>query len=242
MFDNRDWCDVDSDEDYRIPELPPLPADEMPFKLPVDKEVEEEVKYSRIVTPFNPHRFHFDLKRETSSKEKIEKRGYVCFVGKFPSETNLTDLECFVKSRGISFTEVRMGPKKKPNLNAFGYVDVPTRKDYDLLLSFDGTIHRGRAIRVDHATRKEKSNKASCVKKVRMLKEELTPTPAKSVYKAKSYNHQSRSKKVDVHPKKSNCRFQRFKTLRKRKTGTRNKHKYKKEQKSFGAKKKQPTS
>jgi len=150
LFDDRDWCDVDSDEGYTIPELPPLPPVDLSYEAPVVKE--EEVEFPRTV---DPERFQFVFNKETVFENKRENlSGYVCFVGKFPSGTSARDLESFVSSKGIDFTEVRMGPKRKPNVNAFGYVDLPTKRDYELLLSFDGTEYRGRVIRVDHATRK----------------------------------------------------------------------------------------
>jgi len=161
---------------------------------------------------------------------------YVCFVGKFPNQTSLTDLRSFVISKGISFTGIRMGPKKKPNVNAFGYVDLPTKKDYDMLLSLDGTLYRGRAIRVDHATRKEPS-RSTRAKKVRPRSREFAPVPSPPLRQRKSYKRHEVLKKADVHTKKTSARFQRLKTLRSQKTGTRRKQKYRKVQKSSAPKK-----
>jgi len=79
---------------------------------------------------------------------------YVCFIGKFPKNATRDDIQNFVKSKGINFTGVRVGPKKKPNANVFGYVDLPTKEDYDKLLALNRTIYRGRRIRIDHATPK----------------------------------------------------------------------------------------
>jgi len=47
-----------------------------------------------------------------------------------------------------------VGPKKKPNTNVFGYVDLPTKEDYDKLLALNRSLYRGRRIRIDHATPK----------------------------------------------------------------------------------------
>merc|ERR1719233_1049809 len=160
----------------------------------------------------------------------MKSRDYVCFVGKFPTQSTVADLRAFVKSKGISFTGIRMGPKKKPNVNAFGYVDLPTRKDYDMLLSLDGTLYRGRAIRVDHATRKEPS-RSSRAKKLRPRSREFAPVPFPPSRPRKSYKRQELLKKEDVQTKKTNARFQRLKTVRSQKTGTRRKQKYRKVQK-----------
>ena len=65
---------------------------------------------------------------------------YVCFVGKFPKTATLSDIQNFVKSNGINFTGVRVGPKKKPNANVFGYVDLPTKEDYDKLLALNRSL------------------------------------------------------------------------------------------------------
>jgi len=235
MLDTRDWCDVDSDEEFCIPELPPLPMIEIVIPTADHSTVKEEqsTRLATFINPVNPQRFRFDFSNESSPKSKSEKAGgYVCFVGKFPNHTSITDIRSFVKSKGISFTDVRMGPKKKPNANAFGYVDLPTRKDYDKLLALDGTQYRGRAIRVDHATRKE-TTKVSRPKKFQVRRETYTPTSAVAPRQAKSYDRRGHGlKKADIHTKKTSARFQRFKTLRSQKTGTRNKQKYRKELKS----------
>jgi len=238
MVDTRDWCDVDSDEDFCIPELPPLPEMvqcQITTEIPALEAKSEESP--RIVTPPNPQRFRYDFTKESSLKAKSVKcSDYVCFVGKFPNQTSLTDLRSFVVSKGISFTGIRMGPKKKPNVNAFGYVDLPTRKDYDMLLSLDGTLYRGRAIRVDHATRKEPS-RSTRLKKVRPRSREFVSVPSAPLRQRKSYKRQDVLKKADVHTKKTSARFQRLKTLRSQKTGTRRKQKYRKVQKSSAPKK-----
>jgi len=80
---------------------------------------------------------------------------WVCFIGKFPKLTTIDDMITFVKSTGINFTEIRMGPKRNPKKTAFGYVDLPTKKDYDKLLTLDGSLYKGRRIRVDRANRKK---------------------------------------------------------------------------------------
>lgn len=234
MLDTRDWCDVNSDEEFCIPELPPLPR--INFAIPAeDHSSVKEEKSSRLtlISPVNPERFRFDFSKESSPKSKCEKTGgYVCFVGKFPNHTSIADIKSFVRSKGIIFTEVRMGPKKKPNANAFGYVDLPTRNDYEKLLAFDGTQYRGRAIRVDHATRKD-TTKVSRPRKSRTRKDVYTPMSDVAPRQTKSYKRRSHCpKKADIYKKKTSTRFERFKTLRSKKTGTRNKQKYRKESKN----------
>jgi len=241
MVDTRDWCDVDSDEDFCIPELPPLP-EMVQCQLSIDatSSVSKTEESPRIVTPLNPQRFRFDPTKESSPKTKaksVKTIDYVCFMGKFPSHTSIADLKGFVKSKGISFTGVRMGPKKRPNVNAFGYVDLPTRKDYDMLLSLDGTFYRGRAIRVDHATRKETTSRASRMKKVQPRSREFAPVATPPSRQRKSYKRKEVLKKADVKTKKTSSRFQRIKTQRSQKIGTRKKQKYRKVQKSSAPKK-----
>jgi len=237
MVDTRDWCDVDSDEDFCIPELPPLP-EMVQCQLRTETTSSSVTKTEpspRSVTPANPQRFRFDFTKESSPKTKTAKSaGYVCFMGKFPNQTNITDLKNFVKSKGISFTGIRMGPKKRPNVNAFGYVDLPTRRDYEMLLSLDGTFYRGRAIRVDHATRKETSSRGSRMKRVHTRGNARVSTPP--LQQRKSYKRQDVLKKTDVQSKKPKARFSRYKTQRSPKTGTRRKQKYRKVQKSSAPK------
>jgi hypothetical protein len=227
MVDTRDWCDVDSDEDFCIPELPPLPEmvqcqifPESP--TPVIKR--EEI--SRIVNHKNPWRFRIDNAKESSPKTKVKSvksSEYVCFVGKFPNQTSISELKSFIKSNGISFTGIRLGPKKKPNVNAFGYVDLLTRQDYEKLLSLDGTLYRGRAIRVDHATKKDTSSKASRMKKLRPRNKEFEPVSTPPLRQRKAYKRRGVVKKADVQRKKAGARFQRSKMQRNQKIGTRKK-------------------
>jgi hypothetical protein len=100
-----------------------------------------------------PKEFRTSSKREGNvTSPKIPE--YVCFIGKFPKAATLADIQNFVKSKGINYTAVRVGPKKKPNANVFGYVDLPTKEDYDKLLALNRSSYRGRRIRVDHATPK----------------------------------------------------------------------------------------
>jgi len=232
MVDTRDWCDVDSDEDFCIPELPPLPEMvQYQIRTETTSSVTKTEPSSRSVTPANPQRFHFNFTKECSPKtKKAKSTGYVCFVGKFPNQTSIADLRNFVKSKGISFTGIRMGPKKKPNVNAFGYVDLPTRKDYEMLLSMDGTFYRGRAIRVDHATRKKTISRGSRMKRVRTRSSLSVSTPP--LQQGKSYKLQEVSKKTDMHSRKTKSRMSRYKTQRSPKTGTRRTQKYRKVQKS----------
>jgi len=241
MVDTRDWCDVDSDEDFCIPELPPLP--ELVWSqtsVEATSSASKTEESPRIVTPVNPQRFKFDFTKERSPRNKgksVKSVDYVCFVGKFPNHTSVADLKSFVKSKGINFTAVRMGPKKRPNVNAFGYVDVSTRKDYETLLSLDGTFYNGRAIRVDHATRRETNSRASKLKKVRPRSREFAPASTPPLRQRKSYKRDEVLKKADVQTKKANPRFQRMKTQRSQKVGTRKKQKYRKVQKSSASKK-----
>lgn len=232
MLDTRDWCDVDSDEEFCIPELPPLPFMkwQMPVKDIVTTNEEQSPKTASVVTSNNHKRSRFDFFKESSPKSKSGKAGFVCFIGKFPNQTNITDLRGFVKSKGINFTDVRIGPKKRPNATTFGYVDLPTKQDYEKLLAFDGTMYRGRAIRVDHATRKETSTKTPNTKKFKQQRDLYTPPSRVAPRQTKSPNRRGHFlKNADVHPKKTGVRSQRFKTLRSQKTGTRSKQKYRKE-------------
>jgi len=237
MVDTRDWCDVDSDEDFCIPELPPLPEFvQCQIRSETTSSVTKTEPSPRSVTPANPQRFRFDFTKDCSPKTKSAKStGYICFVGKFPNQTSITDLKNFVKSKGISFTGIRLGPKKKPNVNAFGYVDLPTRKDYEMLLSLDGTFYRGRAIRVDHATRKDTSSRGSRMKRVRTRNN--APVSTSPLQQRKSYKRQEVLKKMDAQSRKSKGRFSRYKTQRSPKTGTTRKQKYRKVQKNSAQKK-----
>jgi len=231
MFDTRDWCDVDSDEDFCIPELPPLPLMklEVPLRDTVTKN--EHCQKTPSVVSKNHKRSRFDFYKESNPKSKSEKADYVCFIGKFPSQTNIVDLENFVKSKGINFTDVRIGPKKRPKANTFGYVDLPTKNDYEKLLAFDGTVYLGVTIRVDHATRRETSTKSPRPKKFKEQRDVYTPTSRISPRRTKSYRRNVGWKKADVQTKKTNARFQRFKPLRSQKTGTRSKQKYRRDSK-----------
>jgi len=231
MFDNRDWCDVDSDEEFCIPELPPLPL--LNLEATVTKAVTKDEEYQKTlsVVSKNHKRSRFDFCKDNSPKSKSEKADYVCFIGKFPSQTNIMDLRSFVTSKGIKFTDVRIGPKKRPNANTFGYVDLPTKIDYEKLLTFDGTVYLGRTIRVDHATRREISTKSPRTKKFKEQRDVYTPTSRIATRQTKSYRRNVGWKKADVQTKKTNARFQRFKPLRSQKTGTRSKQKYRKDSK-----------
>jgi len=109
----------------------------------------EEWKNSKEIS--EQSRTNFNREREFISRKVPE---YVCFIGKFPKNATRDDIQNFVKSKGIKFTGVRVGPKKKPNANVFGYVDLPTKEDYDKLLALNRSLYRGRRIRIDHATPK----------------------------------------------------------------------------------------
>jgi len=227
MVDTRDWCDVDSDEDFCIPELPPLPEMVQCQIFPVSPApVIKSEEIPRIVKNKNPWRFRFDHAKESSPKSKlksVKSSEYVCFVGKFPNQTSIGELRRFVKSNGISFTGIRLGPKKKPNVNAFGYVDLLTRQDYEKLLSLDGTFYRGRAIRVDHATKKDTSSRTSRMKKVRPRNKEFEPVSTPPARQKKAYKRRGVVKEADLQRKKAGARFQRSKTQRNQKMGTRKK-------------------
>jgi len=199
MFkDNIAWYDVDSDEEFSIPFLPPLPSVEI-LCLPGTDVGKEEQSSSltlsetsepsssapgsnrnaideergqdtsdRFQAPFKPAASNLKNKKNTSyrgcfkakSPENFVKKRvpkYVCFIGKFPKLTTIDDLKSFVKSNDINFTEIRVGPKKKRNAHTFGYVDLPTKKDYDKLIALNGSFYRRCKIRIDRATRKEPS-------------------------------------------------------------------------------------
>jgi hypothetical protein len=197
MFkDNIAWYDVDSDEDFCIPLLPPLPLVEMMSFNDVGAKNEEQspsVTLSETSEPSSSaagsrrnseddecvriasdrFRIRFDHVEDTlKSKKMAPNRGcskrkcsttlkrksapkYVCFFGKFPKVTTTDDLRSFLKSNEINFAGIRLGRKKNPNLTTFGYVDLPTEKDYDKLLALDGSMYGRRKIRIDHATSKE---------------------------------------------------------------------------------------
>jgi len=199
MFkDNIAWCDVDSDEEFSIPFLPPLPSVEI-LCFPgtgVGKEEQptcvtlsetSEPSYSASGTSRNAlnresvqktsDRFRGHSEQAASSsksrqratshgcsnakspenckKKRVPK--YVCFIGKFPKLTTIDDLKTFVKSNGINFMEIRVGPRKKRNAHTFGYVDLPTKRDYNKLISLNGSYYKRCKIRIDRATRKEPS-------------------------------------------------------------------------------------
>jgi hypothetical protein len=199
MLDNNiDWCDVDSDEEYCIPLLPPLPlvdllcfpqADAKKVELRATRssgtssgtsETSSSTAGSRQTSADEAHG-HKTSDRQPSYNDRVETNlkikktsvvgkfprpaslknekttEWVCFIGKFPKLTTIDDMISFVKSTGINFTEIRMGPKKniKKIKNAFGYVDLPTKNDFDKLLTLDGTLYEGRKIRVDRANHKK---------------------------------------------------------------------------------------
>jgi len=233
MLDTRDWCDVDSNEEFCIPELPPLPI--LKWQIPEDgTATEKEERDQGILSPIseNPQRFRFDFRKEGSLKSRSEIADYVCFVGKFPNRTSITDLENFLKTNGVHFTDVRIGPKKNPNANTFGYVDLPTKYDYEKLLSLDGIEYRGRSIRVDHATRKDNASRTPPRKKFH-ARRDIYLRSSSTARQTKSSDRSSRGlRKTNSKTTKSMGRFQRMKTLRAQKTGTRNKHKHRKKLKS----------
>lgn len=202
MLDNNiDWCDIDSDEEYCIPHLPPLPLVELKCfsRASTGKEQLETVCSSGTVSEISepscssaggsrrnfadevcghkaPDRVRSLIDRvESNLKIKKASRygcavgtfpkptvlknkktpGWVCFIGKFPKLTTIDDMISFLKSNEIIFTEIRMGKKRKPSNNTFGYADLPTKNDYDKLLALDGSLYKGRRIRIDHANPKE---------------------------------------------------------------------------------------
>jgi len=238
VIDTRDWCDVDSDEDFCIPELPPLPelvkfewVKEDPPLFTLTKQT------PKVVSPAKPFRFRKDIKDRSPKPKSAKSSDYVCFVGKFPNQTTIADLRSFVKSKGISFTDIRLGPKKKPNVNAFGYVDLPTRQDYDMLLSLDGALYRGRTIRVDHATRKVTSSRSARLKRELPRNGEFAQISTPPLKQRKSYRRQEVQGKEDVYSKKTRARAQRLKTVRSQNTGIRRKQKYGKVKKNSAPKK-----
>jgi len=178
MFQNIDWCDINSDEEFSIPELPPLPVVKSLSFPSAGIDMENQRVSSTTLSETsersssaaglsqrpadgehgqkNLDRFRFDFAHEKSYKSKWESE-YVCFIGKLPQQTTITDVKLFLKSSGINFTDIRMGPKKGSNANVFGYVDLPTKKDYSKLLTLDGLLYEGCRIRINHATHKESS-------------------------------------------------------------------------------------
>jgi len=130
------------------------------------------------------NRFCFD---DAAVLRKQQKRAIgdpiVCFIGNFPPNTSMQDLKDFVKSKGVIFTEIRLGPKKRPNSNGFGYVDLVTEEDQEKLLLHDGTEFRGRKIRIDQATKKPQTT-SSKKKSTKTIKKRLQ---ARNQYK----NHKS---------------------------------------------------
>jgi len=203
MFkDNIAWYDVDSDEEFSIPFLPPLPSVEILCLPGTDVGKEEQsssVTLSETSEPSSSapgssrnveervqdtsERFQDHFKQVASNlknKKNATNRGcfnakspenfvkkrvpkYVCFIGKFPKLTTIDDLKSFVKSNGINFTEIRVGPKKKRNAHTFGYVDLPTKRDYDKLIALNGSFYRRCKIRIDRATRKEPSQQHDAI-------------------------------------------------------------------------------
>jgi len=233
MLDTRDWCDVDSDEEFCIPELPPLPL--LNWQLPENDTARAKKKECRRIPSLIPsvknQRFRSDFRKDSCPKANSREAGYVCFVGKFPSQTGIVDLKSFITSKGIKFTGIRIGPKRKHHANTFGYVDLPTRHDYEKLLCLDGTEYKGCAIRVDHATRKETSMKTPKKKKFQ-ARTDNSPS-SKTPRQTKSYDNRGRRlKKTDINRSKNRGRFLRLKTVSPQKTGSRKKQKYRKKDKS----------
>jgi len=281
MFDdNIAWCDINSDDDFCIPDLPPLPPFESLFPPRVVKEKDERrTSISSTVSETSEKsssaaesrkglineqrssktqdreqrasktedRFRFFFDQESSSKSKKPKLDYVCFIGKLPQETTVVDITEFVKSNGIQFTDVRMGPKKKPKANAFCYVDVPSKKDYDKLLALDGLLYKGCKIRTDHATRRRYSSqkkrkqtrKESKVVGLGYERQKSTATKSVDVGKRKKAKcNRFAGKKTQLSARqgtssrrvgrnKATARSQRYKMImRNQKLGSREKRKY----------------
>jgi len=171
MFGNIHWCDVDSDDEFCIPDLPPLPPIKslsFPFAV-IEKEEQTSLSSVRESETSKPCSSTGDQSEKYKNEEHItetflqldcgnsrenkEIPAYVCFIGKLPHKTTITELTQIVSSMGINYTDLRMGPKKKPNALVFGYVDLPSRYDYEKLLALDGILYKGRRLRIDHATR-----------------------------------------------------------------------------------------
>jgi len=203
MFkDNIAWYDVDSDEEFSIPFLPPLPAVEIlcfpgtsvekekQFSTVTLSETSElsssapgssqnavecvqdasdrfRIQFDQVASSLKSRKTAtnsrcFNAKFSEHSKNKTVPK-YVCFIGKFPKLTTIDDFKSFVKSNGINFTEIRVGPKKNKNATTFGYVDLPTKRDYNKLLALDGSFYKRRKIRIDRATRKEPSQQHDAI-------------------------------------------------------------------------------
>jgi len=200
MLDNNiDWCDIDSDKEYCIPHLPPLPHVELKCFPNVNLEKnqpETACSTGTVSETSEPRSSSAAGSRQNSTNEvcglkssgrvrslidrvksNIESKkasqyscaegkfpkstvfknkktpGWVCFIGKFPKLTTIDDMISFLKTNEISFIEIRLGRKKKPSDTTFGHADLPTKNDYDKLLALDGSLYKGRRIRIDHASR-----------------------------------------------------------------------------------------
>lgn len=164
MF-GKSWCDIDDDLGLDgIPELPPLDF-EPAFSAPVSPEksaTRESEDTSTAGSALDP-----DDKDESSPKETARSfassrwardfksspsQPKVCFIGNFPPSSGVEDFRQFVNLKGVSVTEIRLGPRKKTNSISFGYVDLESEADFHKLLAEDGTLYQGRKIRIDQAT------------------------------------------------------------------------------------------
>jgi len=202
MLDNNiDWCDIESDEEYLIPHLPPLPLVELKCfsKASIEKKQPETASSSVTVSEtsepgsssaggsrrnftdevngYKPSDQVRSLNNSVQSNLKCKKEpqyfcavgkfpkstvlnnkktaGWVCFIGKFPKLTTIDDMISFLKTNEISFIEIRLGRKRNPNDTTYGHADLPTKIDYEKLLALDGSLYKGRRIRIDHARRWE---------------------------------------------------------------------------------------
>jgi len=201
MFDNIDWCDVDSGDEFCIPDLPPLPPikslsfqsaviekeEQQPLTSVTQSETSEQTSSAAGYSQGSTEKERIKKISNGFVHRKRAKKGtkmpkYVCFVGKFPQQTTAAEMKQFVRSNGINFTKVRLGPKRKRNAFTFGYVELPSKKDYSKLMGLNGAVYRGRMVRIDRATPKGHSQKG---KKEQTQKVNKTTRNQQSVYQPK---------------------------------------------------------
>jgi len=169
MF-GESWCDISDDLGLDgMPELPPIlePAFSAPAS-PEKSATRESEESSTAGSAVNDNqddsatkestrsfvsrsRFRFDKFEDTPSQSKT------CFIGQMPPNCSIEDFRTFVELKGVSVTEIRLGPRKKTNSSSFGYVDLTSDADFHKLIAEDGTMYQGRKIRIDQATPHKKS-------------------------------------------------------------------------------------
>lgn len=146
-----------------MPELPPIlePA----FSAPVSPEKSatresEESSTAGSAVDDNQDDSPKDKTRSFASRSRFRFGDFkstpnqpkTCFIGQMPPNFSVEDFRTFVELKGVSVTEIRLGPRKKTNSISFGYVDLASDADFQKLLAEDGTMYQGRKIRIDQAT------------------------------------------------------------------------------------------